>query len=204
MRAAVDCKEMDQGDVRRRLWWKMPVEDSWAAMEARWYCWVMHSGWSHHHSLSPPTRQHWQLNNREAGPSKAWHIELQSRTPPRVLLQVTDELIYRVGPRLGGPFYVPDMLKNKERPKARKPSKCLNGWSYRERLAKEAFWSPATRGWQKDSNRAVTTAVEAFHVPAHLGPPSCSTLTSDSCHRQKILHLCAQGHFGSVQLFATL
>ena len=27
-----------------------------------------------------------QLNNREAGPSKAWRTELQSRTPPRVPL----------------------------------------------------------------------------------------------------------------------
>ena len=55
-----------------------------AAMEARRYCWVTCRGWSHHHSLSLPTRQHWQLKNREAGPSNAWHTELQSRTPPRV------------------------------------------------------------------------------------------------------------------------
>ena len=35
VRAAVDCREMAQGDVRRRLWWKMPVEESRAAVEAR-------------------------------------------------------------------------------------------------------------------------------------------------------------------------
>ena len=37
-RAAVDCGETDGGDVRRRLWWEMPVEESQAAMEARQYC----------------------------------------------------------------------------------------------------------------------------------------------------------------------
>ena len=40
--------------------------------------------WGHHHSLSLPTRQHWQLNNREDGPSNAWRTELHSRAPPRV------------------------------------------------------------------------------------------------------------------------
>ena len=32
---------------------------------------------------SLPTCQHWQLNNREAGLSNAWHSEVWSRTPPR-------------------------------------------------------------------------------------------------------------------------
>ena len=41
-------------------------------------------GWSHHHSLSFPTGQHWRLSNREAGPSNAWCTELQSRTPFRL------------------------------------------------------------------------------------------------------------------------
>jgi len=27
-----------EGMWRRRLWWEMPVEESWAAMEARRYC----------------------------------------------------------------------------------------------------------------------------------------------------------------------
>ena len=34
-RAAVDCRKMDRGDVRKRSWWEMPVEKSQAAMEAR-------------------------------------------------------------------------------------------------------------------------------------------------------------------------
>ena len=35
MKAVVDCRETDQGDVRERLSWEMPVEESQAAMEAR-------------------------------------------------------------------------------------------------------------------------------------------------------------------------
>ena len=59
-------------------------------MEARQYCWVICSGWSHQHSLSLPTCQHPELNNSEAGPSNAWHAERQSRTPPRVPHSVPD------------------------------------------------------------------------------------------------------------------
>ena len=103
-----------------------------AAMEARRYCWVMHSGWRHHHSLFLPTRQHLQPNNREAGPSNDWCTELQNRTSHGVLL------------------YVHDTPNNRERPQAREPSKCLNELSYGGRLVKEAFWSPATRGSEKD------------------------------------------------------
>ena len=40
---------------------------------------------------------------------------------------------------LRGALYVPDVPNDRERPQASEPSKCLNGWSYRERLAKEAF-----------------------------------------------------------------
>ena len=65
----------------RRLWREMPVEKCPIAMEARRYCWVTCRGWSHHYSLSLPTHQHQQLNNREADPSNAWCTELQSRTP---------------------------------------------------------------------------------------------------------------------------
>ena len=50
-----------------------------------------------------------------------------------------DTLIYRVGLQPEGPLYVLDAPNNREGPQAREPSKCLNGQSYRERLAKEAF-----------------------------------------------------------------
>ena len=72
-------------------------------MEARWYCWVTLSRWSHYHSLSLPTHQHRQLNNKATGPSDAWRTELPSRTTPRVLLSVPDALIYGVESQPVGP-----------------------------------------------------------------------------------------------------
>ena len=92
-----------EGMWGRRLWLEVPMEESWGAMEARQYCWVMPSWWrwSHHHSLSHPNHQHQQLNNREAGPSNTWHIELQSRTPARgtLMLGTTEK-----DPRQGSPL----------------------------------------------------------------------------------------------------
>ena len=37
-RAAVDCRETDQGDVREEIVVGKPVEESQEAMEARGYC----------------------------------------------------------------------------------------------------------------------------------------------------------------------
>ena len=81
------------------------------------------------------------------------------------------------------------MLNNREGPQAREPSKCLNRQSYRERLAKEAFWSPATRGSKKDSARDITPEAEAVHVPAHLVPPG-------SPQAKQLHHLHAQLSLG--------
>ena len=49
----------------------------------------------------------------------------------------------------------------------------LSAWMGRatEGLAKEAFWSLATRGTKKDSDRVITPAVEAVCVSAHLAQP---------------------------------
>ena len=58
---------------------------SWAAMEARWYCWVTCRGWSHHHSLSP-------------------HNSVSSWTVERLGHQLPEALNYRVGPHPGCPF----------------------------------------------------------------------------------------------------
>ena len=66
---------------------------------------------------------------------------------------------------------MPGTQKNREGPQAREPSKCLNGRRYGERLAKEAFLPPATRGSTKDSDRAIIPGAEAVHVPAHFAPP---------------------------------
>ena len=85
----------------------MPVKESQAATEARWYCWVTRRRCSHHHSLSLQTWKHQQLNNREADPPNTWLTELQSRTPPGAPL-VTDPLICRGGPQPVGALYVPE------------------------------------------------------------------------------------------------
>ena len=37
-RAAVDCGEMDGGDVRKKIVVRNAVEENWAAMEVRRYC----------------------------------------------------------------------------------------------------------------------------------------------------------------------
>ena len=118
-----------EGVWGRRLWWEMPVEESRAATEARQYCWVMRRGWSHHRSLSLPTRQHWQLNNREAGPLNTWPLNYRVGPYPGCpfkcpMCQSTEE-----DPSQGAPLYVPDTVNNGEGPQAREPCKCLNGWS---------------------------------------------------------------------------
>ena len=91
---------------------------------------------------------------------------------------------------------MPDTWKNKEGPQTREPSKCLKGQSYGERLAKEVFQLPATRGSKNDSGRVITPAAEAVCVPAHFVPPGSLQVKQlhhlpaqlslgQSCHRQK-------------------
>ena len=80
-----------------------------------------------------------------------------------------------------------DVPNNREGPQAKEPSKCLNGQSYRERLAKEAFWSPATRGWKKhwsghnscSGSSLCPCTLGTTRVPTSQAdvPPSHSTLT---------------------------
>ena len=90
------------------------------------------------------------------------------RTPSRVLLSV------------------PDVPKNRKGPQAREPSKCLNMRRYGNNGPKTPSDRQLQEAWKKDSDRAITPAVEAVHVPAHLvlpgssqaaAPPSRSTLT---------------------------
>ena len=61
------------------------------------------------------------------------------------------------------------------------PSKCLNGQSYRERLAKEDLLSSATRGLKKDSDSAINPVGEAVCVLAHLVLPG-SRQARQLCH----------------------
>ena len=124
-----------------------------------------------------------------------------------------DLRIYRVGPQQVR-LYVPDTQNNREGPQAREPSKCLNGQSSRERLAKESFWLLATRGLEKDSDRAIIPVVEAVHVPAHLVlAGSLQTRQLRHLRPQLSLGRAATGKksfasmstgFSSVQLFAAL
>ena len=133
----------------------------------------------------------------QGDPSSAWCTDLHSRT------------------LVGEPLYVTEVPNNREGPPGREPTKCLNGWSCGERLAKGSFWLPTTRGLDKDSDRAISPEVEAVCVSAHgiTSVPTAKQLhhlhaqpsLGQSFHRQnKILHLCPQGCFSHVWLFATL
>ena len=84
---------------------------------------------------------------------------------------------------------MPDMLSNREGPQARAPSKCLNRWTYVERLTRGRLFArlEARRGSKKDSNRAITPA--AVHFPANLAP-------SASLQAKQLRHLRAQISLG--------
>ena len=69
-RAAIDYGEMDRGDgketvVGNTCGRKPGNHGSKAILPSHM------QGWSHHHSLSFPTCQHWKLDHRETGPSNA-------------------------------------------------------------------------------------------------------------------------------------
>ena len=66
------------------------------------------------------------------------------------------------------PIYVPDALNNREESQGREPCKCLNGWSYRKDWPERPS---DPRGLRKDPDRAITPAMEAVGVPAHVAPP---------------------------------
>ena len=66
------------------------------------------------------------------------HASIGSLTIDRLAHQAPDLPMYRIGPKPGMPSMCL-MHQTREGPQAREPSKCLNGHSYRERLAKEAF-----------------------------------------------------------------
>ena len=70
VRAAVDCGETEQGGVREEIMVGSACGGKPGSHGSKAILLSQHSGWSHHHSLSLPTSQHWQ-NSREAGPSNA-------------------------------------------------------------------------------------------------------------------------------------
>ena len=71
MSAAVDCGEMDRGDVREETVVGNACGGKPGSHGSKAVLLSHMQGWSHHHSLSLPRGQHGQLNNREAGPSNA-------------------------------------------------------------------------------------------------------------------------------------
>ena len=72
---------------------------------------------------------------------------------------MTDVPKYRVGPQPGGPLNGLDTPNNKG-PQAREPSKCLNGWSYRETGQRGLLITSYKRLKKKDSDRAITPGAE--------------------------------------------
>ena len=111
---------------------------------------------------------------------------------------MTEGLIYRVGPQSEGPFYVPDMWNNREGPQAKDPSKCLNWWELRRKSGQRGLLITGYKRLKKDSDRAITPAMEAVCVPAHLalpGSPQAKQLhhlhtqlsLGQSCRREKTL-----------------
>ena len=145
--------------------------------------------------LSAPTHQHWQLNKRQAchqtpdalnhrvGPQPGCHFKClihgsTEQDPTQGAALSAQHTDLQIRPQPGGPLYV------------------LNRRIYGERLAKEAFGSPATRGSIKDSDGAITPAVEAICVPEHLASPGSlqakqlyhlhtQLSLGQSCHRLK-------------------
>ena len=84
-RATVVHRETDWGDVREEI----VVGNAWGGKPGSHGSKVILLSHTWRMETSPwplSTCQHQQLNNREPGPSNAWHAELQSRTPPRVSL----------------------------------------------------------------------------------------------------------------------
>ena len=71
MRAAVDCGETDQEGVREEIVVANACGGKLGSHRSKAILLSHDRGCSHHHSLSPSTCQHWQLNNRESGPSNA-------------------------------------------------------------------------------------------------------------------------------------
>ena len=66
---------------------------------------------------------------------------------------------------------MPDEWNNREGPQAREPFKCLNGQSYRKTGQRSLLINRYERLEKKDSEKAITPAVEAVRVPAHLALP---------------------------------
>ena len=127
-------------------------------------------------------------------------------------LEVPHTPIYRLGPRPGGPLYVPDVLNNREGPQAREPPKCLNKAELQRKTGQRGLLIASYKRLEKDTDRTITPAAEAVRVPAHLAPPGSlkakqlqhlhtELSLGQSCHKQKSL---VSTHPGLLQSCPTL
>ena len=82
VRAAVDSGETDRGRVREEIVVGNAFGGKPGSHGSKVILLSHIWGWSQHHSLSPPTQQHWQLNNREAVPIKCLMPGTTQQDPP--------------------------------------------------------------------------------------------------------------------------
>ena len=179
----------------RRSWWEMPVEESQAAMEAGWYCWVMCRGWSHHHicSLFP-------------------YASISSWTIERLAHQTPDTLNYRVGPRSAG---CPSMcMMHRTTEKDPRQGSPLSAWTVGAMEKNQP---------KRPSDHQLTETLVGPHLlwlrqsvslntwcQCCCDPSSCTTFMLNphwgrvSTDKKKVLHLGMRCHFSCVQLFVTL
>ena len=135
----------------------------------------------------------------------------QSRIPPKVLFKCLMPNLHRRTPARGS-LYVPDMPNSREGHQAREPSKCLNGWSFRERLAKRPFDCQLQEArknlwWGHNScggGSPCPCTLGATRVPASQAgaPHSRLTLTGTELpqelkkkKKKRVFCLCVQGRF---------
>ena len=123
----------------------------------------------------------------KAAPLSAWCAHLQRRT------------------QSGGPLYVPDVPNNIQGPQTREPSKCLNGPSYGERLARETWKKTLPGPWlllRRQSIFPHSWCCWGLHKPS-----SCTTFMHNSLwgraaagKKKSLAPMCA----GSLQSCPTL
>ena len=175
-RSTVDWREMVWRNLREDSAVANAYEAKPANLEAAWYCWVTHRGWSHLYSLSLSayisTRQLKQ--HREGGPLKTWCAKQNRRTPARVIFKSLIWWTTDNDSKWG-------------------VCKLLKGSSNREGPAKEALWWPGARSYERTLIGPLLLQVSQW-FPCMLGTarvpiiqaavlPPCSTLTGQSCQK---------------------
>ena len=139
------------------------IEPIFAAKKARQYCWVMHRGWSHHHSLSPHTpasaaeqKRGWtikHLTHKTTQWDFTWgaplgnlcadyRVGLQPRDPSMCLIHWTMEK----DPRKGSPLST------------------WTGSRAREKKGRRGLLIASNKRFKKCFDRVITPEVQTVHV----------------------------------------